>query len=640
MLMIISWLKRSPSLTATDKRDALKSVTQIINERHFQEKLKSFLGSDGVHRAQQLMDFLSDDNKDTRPFAKQEVDDVFFDQLCKIKCELSLLSQHRISSFFSTHTESYKMAIAAIRSVVMACFPQEQIENEQERRQFQKTQNRILESDSFCYNMHLKCKDSTKTDFFPIGPFKRTSDDFVRHTHSVQLDAGGWRDKKYHVDLTFYAHVRHDTHKLLRLAKNPDLITSDIKSKELIPFVEDRISKLSQAGDFEAKRKRIHQIAGMKNFSELDGILTRNPEGSQPDDSPENREKIAYYILSRNRHFLRSQSHQTDSIKRVLNALLLMQTLETRKQQRSTSIQSTIKAIEQDHEQNPTCNHYPHIGMSSSHDGMVPFERIAQDKYVIHFVNQEKRILGRGGSKEAYEGTMVTVESATHQVSNMKPIVITKQSLETREDSKAESILARLWDRQTQRLAEGKGHFQYFHLEYFRAEAKRHTLNTRLRQRPQDLNGDTFAYTYQKKFSGTLANYPAKQEAELLESLIQISTALKDATECGIAVTDPKPENVFVDLEGGVKTCFLADMDDWLLDTDPDLSGTGQTVLDWNQRAFNNLLKMLVSQAKFDCGRIEGLFGLGRRNTSQEDEAFDFDRVLQKLRGLKSIQIH
>lgn len=166
-------------------------------------------------------------------------------------------------------------------------------------------------------------------------------------------------------------------------------------------------------------------------------------------------------------------------------------------------------------------------------------------------------------------------------------------------------------------------------------------MEHRLRQRPQDLDGDTFAYTYQKKFSGTLANYPAKQEAELLESLIQIATALKDATECGIAVTDPKPENVFVDLEGGVKTCFLADMDDWLLDTDKDLSDTGQTVLDWNQRAFNNLLKMLLSQARFDFGRIEDLFGfLNRRNQAQDDGAFDFDRVLQKLRGLKSIQIH
>lgn len=638
--MITSWLKRSPSLTANHKREALRSVTQIINERHFQEKLKSLLGSNGLDHAQQLMDFLSDENKAVCPFSKAEVDDVFFDQLCNIKCELSLLSQHRISSFFSTHTESYKMAIAAIRSVVMACFPKEQIENTQERRQFQKTQNRILESDSFCYNMHLENKDRTKTDFFPVGPFKRTGDDFVHHTHSVQLDAGGWRNKKYHIDLTFHAHVRHDTHKLLRLAKNPDVITSDIKSKELIPFVEDRISLLSQQTDFEAKRDLIHQIAGMKNFSELDRILNRNPEGSQPDDSPENREKIAYYILSRNRHFLRSQSHQTDSIKKVLNALLLMQTLETRKQQRSTSIQSTIRAIEQDYEQNLTCNHYPHIGMSSSHDEMVPFERIAQDKYVIHFVDQEKRILGRGGSKEAYEGTMVTVDPVTHRVSNMKSIVITKQSLETREDSNAPSILARLWDRQTKRLAEGKGHFQYFHLEYFRAEAMRHTLNTRRRQQAQGSDAETFAYTYQKKFSGTLADYPAKQEAELLESLIQIATALKDATECGIAVTDAKPENVFVDLESGVKTCFLADMDDWRLDTDPDLSDRGQTVFDWNQHAFNILLKMLLSQARFDCGRIEGLFGLDPRNQSQKDEAFDFDRVLQKLRGLKGIQIH
>jgi hypothetical protein len=185
--------------TKAEKQHLLNQITEEINKKDFQEKLKKLFTETAITRAD-LMEYLTNQNSE---FEETKFDGDFSLKMILqeiLKPKLQILDRHRISSWFSTHTESYKIACSAIQMVLYNCFPKDK-EKDEEKQKLSK----ILGSDS----INLSVKDySDKQDCFTVDHFKRKkndpSDKNNSQTTSLELQSGGIRNKNYKITVDFH----------------------------------------------------------------------------------------------------------------------------------------------------------------------------------------------------------------------------------------------------------------------------------------------------------------------------------------------------------------------------------------------------------------------------------------------------
>lgn len=568
--------------TKAEKQQLLNEITEQINKKDFQEKLKKLFTNTDITQAQ-LMEYLTNQNSEF----DEEIfrDHLILKNILKniLKCNLNILDQHRISSWFSTHTESYKIACSAIRMVLYNCFPKEKI-NDEKKPEFEKLLSKILESDS----INLSVKDySKKQDHFIVEHFKRIpngpSDKKNLQKTSFELQSGGIRNKNYTITVDFHnISVSHKTNRLLEIAQHPEKITDQVKQEEIMPFVTSAIDASESIYYLNQRNEWINSIEKFRNFDEFKNCLTKKQDAEGFDDSPENQEKIAYYILSRNRHLHLVRSSRTNSIKSVLKTLD-----DAKKGKPSPEIMETLQEIKSFHTAN-TSIFDPCAPLIRRASGSVyPFNRIDSDKYVIF--TDKKILLGRGGSKEVTVGLMVTIDEQDQQLS-MQRIAITKQNEEAAANSRAIPVIKQILDVQNR----DDNKFEHLHLGYYKLGDVRYSVKT-----SQSSSSSIISeYSYQRIFDGgTLAEYPIQDQNDLIDRLIQITKGLIEATQCDVVVRDLKPENVFVETDDGKKKYYLADMDDWRLKEDPEIVQLNKSVEELNFKTFKTILRQLLSDS-------------------------------------------
>lgn len=566
--------------TKADKQSILNKITEQINKKDFQEKLKKLFTETDITQ-DQLMEYLT--NQNSAFDEKKFVDHLILKNILKntLKPDLEKLDRHRISSWFSTHTESYKMAYSAIRMVLYNCFPKEKIEEGEKKQKFENVLSKILESDSI--NIRVNQDHLKKQDRFVVKHFKRKQNNPLEKKNSqktsLELQSGGIRNKNYKITVDFHdISVSHRTNRLLEIAQHPEKITDHVKQEEILPFVTSAINALASISYLKERQDWIISIEKCRNFDEFKPLLTKKQDTEKFDDSPENQEKIAYYILSRNRHLHLVRSPSTNSIKFVVKALE-----DAKKGKIPLDINKTLEEIKLFHA-NSTPNFDPRVPQICKASGSVyPFSRIDNDKYVVF--TDEKISLGRGGSKEVTVGLMVTVDEKKEL--QMSRIAITKQDLEAAANSRAIPVIRQIKNKQKEN---GKL-FEHLHLGYYKIGDARYSV------RPSQISTSPIIseYSYQHLFKdGTLAQHPIQNQSDLIDRLIQITEGLIEATECGVVVRDLKPENVFVETVDGKKKYYLADMDDWRLEEDIEMNIPVETL---NFREFKTILHVLLSES-------------------------------------------